>query len=73
MALGTLGDLEELDPTPGRPSARAIFQQGVAAARHYYKNHHVYPHTYLGAYHYRSGLYKEALKNWSEAAHVISQ
>ena len=64
MALGTLGDLEELEATLGRPSAKYIFQQGVTSARHYYKNHHVYPHTYLGAFHYRCGLYKEALKNW---------
>ena len=73
MALGTLGDLEELDPTPDRPAPKEIFEKGVSIDRSYYCNHHVYPHTYMGSYQYRKGFYKEALRHWAEAAEVISQ
>ena len=73
MALGTLGDLEELEPTPLRPSAEHIYRTSVRIAKDHYQNKHVYPYTYLGSYYYRKGLYKEALRAWSNAAEAISQ
>ena len=73
MALGTLGDLEELDPTPGKLSAEEIYKLSVDTAKKHYGNRHVYPYTYQGSFYYRRGLYKEALKAWAAGAEAISQ
>ena len=73
MGLGNLGDLEEITPTPGRPSALMIFRKAIESNRQYYHNFHVYPYTYLGGYYYRKGQFKEALRYWAAAAQAISQ
>ncbi|CAG5116576.1 unnamed protein product [Candidula unifasciata] len=71
MALGNLGDLEEISPTPGRPPPMAIFNEAISSAVKHYDKHHVYPYTYMGGYLYRKRRYKEAIKCWAEAANVI--
>ncbi|GFS93456.1 menin [Nephila pilipes] len=71
MALGNLGDLEEICPSPGRPPPIELFRESIMAAQSYYCNMHVYPYTYLGGYLYRNGRYKGALEAWANAADVI--
>ncbi|XP_049511703.1 menin isoform X2 [Dermacentor silvarum] len=71
MALGNLGELEGLFPTPGRPPPQDLFAEAVHASRTYYQNHHVYPYTYLGGFLFRNGRLKEALRAWADAADVI--
>lgn len=73
MALGNLGDLEEICPSPGRPPSITIFQSAISAAKKHYNNQHVYPYTYLGGYLYRNQKYKEALEAWANAANVIKK
>lgn len=73
MALGNLGDLEEILPTPGRHTAESLFKEAILSAKSYYQNKHVYPYTYLGGFLYRSKRYKEALMVWANAADVIRQ
>ncbi|XP_013401358.1 menin [Lingula anatina] len=73
MALGNLGDLEEIQPTSGRPTPIELFKEAIDTARTYYDNHHVYPYTYMAAYMYRKKHYKEALKYWADAASVIKR
>lgn len=72
-ALATLADLEEVSPTKSRPPALDIYTQSVNSSRLHYADIHIYPYTYLGNYHYRRADYKEALRNWAEAARVISR
>ncbi|KAJ8673357.1 hypothetical protein QAD02_004619 [Eretmocerus hayati] len=71
MALGNLGELEEVSPTPGRPSAINLFQDAVRSARKYYNDAHVYPYTYQGGYLYRHALYPNALASWADAADAL--
>lgn len=71
MALGNLGDLEEISPSPGRPPPIELFRESILAAQSFYNNMHVYPYTYLGGYLYRNGRYKGALEAWANAADVI--
>ncbi|XP_005110509.1 menin [Aplysia californica] len=71
MALGNLGDLEEISPTPGRPPPLSLFQEAISSSVKNYANHHVYPYTYMGGYLYRKRRYKEAIKCWAEASNVI--
>lgn len=73
MAITNIGDLEEVNTTPGRPSPEVLFEEAIESARSYYDNMHVYPYTYLGGYYYRMKHYKEALRAWAEASHVISK
>jgi menin len=73
MALGNLGDLEEICPTPCRPSCVALFHKAVESSRHYYKNMHVYPYIYLGGYYYRKGYFRQAICSWAQAATVIAK
>lgn len=68
---GTLGELEEVSPTPDRPSCKELYEQSVKASRTYYKNHHVYPYTYQGGYYYRQNMYKDAFGAWANAGDVI--
>lgn len=68
---GALGELEEVSPTPDRPSCKELYEQSVKASRAYYKNHHVYPYTYQGGYYYRQNMYKEAFSAWANAGDVI--
>ncbi|XP_065207201.1 menin isoform X2 [Planococcus citri] len=73
MAIGNLGDLEEINPSPGRPACSSLFQEAILAARLYYKNMHVYPYTYQGGYFYRHNMYKEAFESWANASDVLKQ
>uniref|UniRef100_A0A8V5GJ45 Menin n=1 Tax=Melopsittacus undulatus TaxID=13146 RepID=A0A8V5GJ45_MELUD len=71
MALGNLADLEELEPTPGRPDPLTIYHKGIQSARTYYNNEHIYPYMYLAGYHCRNKNVKEALEAWADTATVI--
>lgn len=71
MALGTLGELEEASPTAGRPTCEELFREAVDSARHFYKNHHVYPYTFQGCYYSRQKKYKNAFSAWANAGDVI--
>ncbi|ELT99454.1 hypothetical protein CAPTEDRAFT_23022, partial [Capitella teleta] len=73
MALGNLGDLEEICPTPCRPSCVALFHKAVESSRQYYSNMHVYPYIYLGGYYYRKGYFRQAICSWAQAATVITK
>ena len=73
MGLGTLGDLEDMAPTPGRPTALMIYNKAIDSNRHTYNNQHIYPYTYLGSYFYRRGQFKEAIRYWAAAGQAISQ
>ncbi|XP_033103423.1 uncharacterized protein LOC117106181 [Anneissia japonica] len=72
MAMGNLGDLESISPSPGRPSCEEIFEAAINSAQRYYNDHHVYPYTYLGGHLYRHQRYKDALKRWAQASSVVS-
>lgn len=67
MAIGNLGDLEDVCPSIGaRKSPIELFYEAIQVSKKVYHNHHVYPYTYLGGYLYRNGRFKEALKTWSD-------
>lgn len=70
---GNLGDLEEINPSHGRPPCSTLFQEAILSARMYYKNMHVYPYTYQGGYFYRHNMYKEAFESWANASDVLKQ
>uniref|UniRef100_A0A3B3T4Z3 Menin n=1 Tax=Paramormyrops kingsleyae TaxID=1676925 RepID=A0A3B3T4Z3_9TELE len=67
MALGTLADLEDQDPLPGRDSPLTLHMK----VGKYYNNEHIYPFMYLAGYHYRHRNVREALGAWAEAASVM--
>ncbi|XP_058678337.1 menin [Ammospiza caudacuta] len=71
MALGNLADLEELEPTPGRPDPLTLYHQGIHSARTHYNNEHIYPYLYLAGFHCRNKNVKEALQAWADTATVI--
>ncbi|NXA15500.1 MEN1 protein, partial [Sapayoa aenigma] len=71
MALGNLADLEELEPTPGRPDPLTLYHQGIHSARTHYNNEHIYPYLYLAGFHCRNKNVKEALEAWADTATVI--
>lgn len=71
MALGNLADLEELEPTPGRPDPLTLYHEGIASARRHYNNAHIYPYLYLAGFHCRNRNVKEALGAWADTATVI--
>lgn len=71
MAVGNLGDLEEISPLPDHPPPIKFFQEAIDVAIKHYNNQHVYPYTYLGGFLYRKKRYKEAIHSWAEAASVI--
>jgi len=73
MALGNLGDLEEISATPGRPPSIDIYDEAVTVGREIYLDHHVYPHTYLAGFYFRQNNYKGALESWSDAANIIKR
>lgn len=73
MALGNLGDLEEISPSPGRPPPIKIFQEAINTCKSQYNNQHVYPYTYLGAYLYRKARYPDAMRAWAEATAVLKK
>lgn len=69
--LGTLGELEEVNPTLGRISCEKLYREAIESARVHYRNHHVYPYTYQGNYYNRLNKYREAFASWANAADVI--
>ncbi|XP_023029830.1 menin 1 [Leptinotarsa decemlineata] len=71
MAIGNLGDLEEISATNGKVPCRALFEEAISSARTYYKNQHVYPYTYQGGYFYRNKMYEDAFESWANASDVI--
>uniref|UniRef100_A0A2M4BF74 Menin n=1 Tax=Anopheles marajoara TaxID=58244 RepID=A0A2M4BF74_9DIPT len=71
MALGCLGELEEVEPTAGRKSCEELYNESVRSAQIYYRNHHVYPYTYQGGYYYRKNRYREAFASWADSSDVI--
>lgn len=72
MAVGNLGDLEELCPSLRVTKCPLdFFNEAIDIAKNYYSNRHVYPYTYLAGYLFRNGRFKEALASWAEAASVI--
>uniref|UniRef100_A0A9L0I8X7 Menin n=1 Tax=Equus asinus TaxID=9793 RepID=A0A9L0I8X7_EQUAS len=71
MALGNLADLEELEPTPGRPDPLTLYHKGIASAKTHYRDEHIYPYMYLAGYHCRNRNVREALQAWADTATVI--
>ncbi|XP_040887690.1 menin [Toxotes jaculatrix] len=71
MAMGTLADLEDQDPIPGKESPLKIHLKAVTSAQKHYNNEHIYPYMYLAGFHYRHRDVREALKAWAEAAQVM--
>lgn len=73
LALGNLGDLQEITLTPGRPSAEEILKEGIKVNQTLYKDQHIYPYTYLGGYYYRQKQYLKAIECWVKAAYVAGK
>jgi len=73
MALGNLGDLEEISGSTGRPASQELYDEAVEVARRDYGDQHVYPYTYLAGFHYRQRDFKAALRAWADAASVIKR
>uniref|UniRef100_A0A3P9KS55 Menin n=1 Tax=Oryzias latipes TaxID=8090 RepID=A0A3P9KS55_ORYLA len=71
MAMGTLADLEDQDPIPGKGNPLSIHLKAVQSAQKYYNNEHIYPYMYLAGFHYRHKDVREALKAWADAAQVM--
>lgn len=71
MAMGTLADLEDQDPIPGKETPLQIHLKAVGSAQKFYNNEHIYPYMYLAGFHYRHRNVQEALKAWAEAAQVM--
>ncbi|XP_046372748.2 menin-like [Haliotis rufescens] len=71
MALGNLGDLEEISTSPGRPPPLELFKEAITSCKKNYNNQHVYPYTYLGGFLYRKKLYKDAIQAWADASSVV--
>lgn len=71
MGIGTLGELEESHPTPGRPSCETLYEEAIQSAITNYKNHHVYPYSYKGSYYYRRENFRDAFRCWADAGDVI--
>ncbi|XP_060531586.1 menin [Cylas formicarius] len=73
MAIGNLGDLEEISPKRPEITCKKLFDEAIESARKYYNNQHVYPYIYQGSFFYRNKMYKEALGSWANASDVIRQ
>lgn len=73
LALGNLGDLQEISPTPGRPTAEEILKEGIKVNQILYKDQHIYPYTYLGGFYYRQKQYMKAIDCWVKAAYVAGK
>ncbi|EDV33447.1 uncharacterized protein Dana_GF20766 [Drosophila ananassae] len=71
MALGTLGELEEIHRTHSSISCEQLYREAIESARTHYRNHHVYPYTYQGNYYNRLLKYRDAFAAWANAADVI--
>ncbi|XP_030194365.1 menin [Gadus morhua] len=73
MAMGTLADLEDQEPIPGKESPIKIHLKAVGSAQKYYNNEHIYPFMYLAGFHYRHRNVRDALGAWAEAAQVMQE
>ncbi|KAM4565233.1 menin isoform 2-T2 [Fundulus diaphanus] len=73
MAMGTLADLEDQEPIPGKENPLQIHLKAVGSAQKFYNNEHIYPYMYLAGFHYRHRNVQEALKSWAEAAQVMQE
>ncbi|KAG7235440.1 hypothetical protein INR49_002671 [Caranx melampygus] len=73
MAMGTLADLEDQDPIPGKENPLKIHLKAVSSAQKHYNNEHIYPYMYLAGFHYRHRDVQEALRAWAEAAQVMQE
>ncbi|XP_075896566.1 menin [Nelusetta ayraudi] len=71
MAMGTLADLEDQEPIPGKENPMKIHLQAVTSAQKHYNNEHIYPYMYLAGFHYRHRNVREALRAWADAAQVM--
>ncbi|XP_066252081.1 menin isoform X1 [Euwallacea similis] len=71
MALGNLGDLEEISSQRPEISCSSLYEEAIESARRYYNNQHVYPYTYQGGFYFRRQKYKEAFESWANASDVI--
>ncbi|KAM9335439.1 menin [Symphorus nematophorus] len=71
MAMGTLADLEDQEPIPGKENPLKIHLKAVSSAEKHYNNEHIYPYMYLAGFHYRHRNVRDALKAWAEAAQVM--
>ncbi|XP_077401389.1 menin [Vanacampus margaritifer] len=71
MAMGTLADLEDQDPMPGKENPLEIHLKAVGSAQKHYNNEHIYPFMYLGGFHYRHRNVRDALRAWADAAQVM--
>lgn len=71
MAMGTLADLEDQDPIPGKENPLKIHLKAVSSAERHYNNEHIYPYMYLAGFHYRHRNVRDALRAWAEAAQVM--
>ncbi|XP_034020264.1 menin [Thalassophryne amazonica] len=71
MAMGTLADLEDQDPIPGKGNPLEIHLKAVGSAQKHYNNEHIYPYMYLAGFHYRHRNVREALRAWAQAAQVM--
>uniref|UniRef100_A0A8C6TTD7 Menin n=1 Tax=Neogobius melanostomus TaxID=47308 RepID=A0A8C6TTD7_9GOBI len=71
MAMGTLADLEDQDPIPGKDDPLNIHLKAVGSSLKHYNNEHIYPYMYLAGFHYRHRNVRGALKAWAEAAQVM--
>ena len=73
LALGNLGDLEEISPTVDHPPAEEILKEGIKVNQTVYKDQHIYPYTYLGGFYYRQKQYMKAIDCWVKAAYVAGK
>ncbi|XP_054609845.1 menin [Dunckerocampus dactyliophorus] len=71
MAMGTLADLEDQEPIPGKESPLEIHLKAVNSAQKHYNNEHIYPYMYLAGFHYRHRNVRDALRAWADAAQVM--
>uniref|UniRef100_A0A3Q3FY11 Menin n=1 Tax=Labrus bergylta TaxID=56723 RepID=A0A3Q3FY11_9LABR len=74
MAMGTLADLEDQEPIPGKENPLKIHLQVRLIDCHktrHYNNEHIYPYMYLAGFHYRHRNVRDALRAWAKAAQVM--
>jgi hypothetical protein len=70
----TLWDLHSCQ-SRGAASLRFLcpIPQGIASAKTYYRDEHIYPYMYLAGYHCRNRNVREALQAWADTATVIQE
>lgn len=55
------------------PEVPLLYPQGIASAKTYYRDEHIYPYMYLAGYHCRNRNVREALQAWADTATVIQE